>query len=48
MLPDLPWYGWLIIAGIIVLIIVVKLPVYRKVFKEKIKDWNKTDQPDID
>jgi hypothetical protein len=38
MVPDLPWYGWVLIAGVIVLTIIVKLPVYRKLYKEKKKE----------
>ncbi|MBN2532736.1 MAG: hypothetical protein JXB88_07595 [Spirochaetales bacterium] len=37
MLPDLPWYGWLVIGGILTVTIIMKLPVYRKVFKKKKK-----------
>ena len=37
MLPELPWYGWLLITGIAVLAVFVKLPVYRKIFKKEQK-----------
>lgn len=35
MLPDLPWYGWLIIIGICVISFIVKFPIYRKILGKK-------------
>lgn len=38
MLPELPWFGWLIIVVIITLTIFLKLPVYKKIFGKKEKE----------